>query len=844
MRHFKKLCSFLTILCLLAGSVTTVSASGTTPHIKFTNESTDSTDLRIAKTVTGTGYPEHVKFRFKLKLDLNGDGTADRLSEPLTYTVTDRNGQIVRKSGGNVVEFTTDGYGVFELEDGQTATFSKVGAVAYEVTEESDYRRPKMEKKQDPTTGTTVETPVIDPSVTYYRRIVRKEEGKDVITDTPLDRPEYVYETRAMAKDGYALLSPTGGSSGNVTPGMETIVFTNQYTDPSTASTVLRVQKTVSYPTGYVLPDAIKDVNNARFWFRLETADTRVRQYTVENPVSETVDTVRLTDEEGYFYLYAGETAAFAEMKPTEAWRVYEIVEVPKGGDPEKVCPAAWWPTGRTMQQGNSIPAAPVIFNNSNTALRVTKTVDEDPDPNAPEPEFTFQLLDARGNPMMGKTYYRYNMMSGALVLNNGEQKWTTGSNPEEQGYFRLKRNEEAVFCVFTVNEQGEGLDGIRPNTSVTVREIGRVTVDENGQTEIDPSYAQQPDQTREIKNTGVIALVDFVNTRTPVQGTLSVTKYVENATEEGSGADSDFHFILYKKDGENYVPVENAFFEFGSEDAKQNLATGPDTKLGWEAGEFTIKAGETAKFTRLPVDTEYKVEEVKLTSEYKPKNVEPKTDGSYEYFQEGRLTENGSLGFTFTNVYTPKKVNLTIKKVDDQGNPLPGADFMLYLVEGKGNGADNTDNMVLPEGKGGDYRYTTPDSGTVAIDNLKPDTYWLYEEKAPSGYRLLQTPLEIQIEQTVNGLQVKIDGVVYSAGDTSVTNNDKLTNVKVTAGSTGADGKDINGVVELTIPNLYLYELPNSGGIGIYWYSIGGVLLMMAAALILYRKNIRRRGC
>lgn len=836
MRHFKKLFSFLTILCLLAGSATTVSASGTTPHIKFTNESTDSTDLRIAKTVTGTGYPEHVKFRFKLKLDQNGDGIVeDRLPEPLTYTVSDRNGQIVRKSGGRVVEFTTDGYGVFELEDGQTATFSKVGAVAYEVTEESDYRRPKMEKKPDPATGTTVETPVIDPSVTYYRRIVRKEEGKDVITDTPLDRPEYVYETRAMAKDGYTLTSPTGGSSGNVTAGMETIVFTNQYMDPSTASTVLRVQKTVSYPTGYVLPDAIKDVNNAKFWFRLETADTRVRQYTVENPVSDTVDTVRLTDEEGYFFLYAGETAAFADMKPTEAWRVYEIVEVPEGDKADKVCPAAWWPTGRTMQQGNSIPAAPVIFNNSNTALRVTKTVDEDPDPNAPEPEFTFQLLDARGNPMMGKTYYRYNMMSGALILNGDEQTWTTS----DQGYFYLKRNEEAVFCGFTAD------DGIRPDTKVTVKEIGRIT-EENGETKIDPSYAEQPDQTRDIPKTGAIASVDFVNTRVEVEGTLTVTKYVENATEEGSGADSDFHFILFKKKADGtYEPVNNAFFEFGPEGAKQNLATGPDTKLGWEAGEFTIKAGETAKFTRLPMDTEYKVEEVKLTSEYKPKGITPRSDGSYQYAQEGKLTENGSLEFTFTNVYTPKKVDIKINKVDGEGNPLQGADFMLYLVEGKGNGSDNTDNMVLPDGEDGDYRYTTAETtGTVTIGNLKPDTYWLYEEKAPSGYRLLQTPLEIQIEQTETGLQVKIDGVAYSAVDTPVTNNDKLTNVKVTAGSTGADGKDINGVVELTIPNLYLYELPSSGGIGIYWYSIGGVLLMMAAALILYRKNIRRRGC
>lgn len=49
--------------------------------------------------------------------------------------------------------------------------------------------------------------------------------------------------------------------------------------------------------------------------------------------------------------------------------------------------------------------------------------------------------------------------------------------------------------------------------------------------------------------------------------------------------------------------------------------------------------------------------------------------------------------------------------------------------------------------------------------------------------------------------------------------------------------------------PNYYyfddvlLYELPSTGGIGIYWYMIGGVLLMMAGVLILY-KNKRSRRC
>lgn len=46
-----------------------------------------------------------------------------------------------------------------------------------------------------------------------------------------------------------------------------------------------------------------------------------------------------------------------------------------------------------------------------------------------------------------------------------------------------------------------------------------------------------------------------------------------------------------------------------------------------------------------------------------------------------------------------------------------------------------------------------------------------------------------------------------------------------------------------LTCTNSYLlYELPNSGGIGIFWHWIGGTLLLMAAAVLLYRNKYAGR--
>ena len=43
-----------------------------------------------------------------------------------------------------------------------------------------------------------------------------------------------------------------------------------------------------------------------------------------------------------------------------------------------------------------------------------------------------------------------------------------------------------------------------------------------------------------------------------------------------------------------------------------------------------------------------------------------------------------------------------------------------------------------------------------------------------------------------------------------------------------------------LAIRNSEFYELPSTGGTGIYWYTIGGMLLMMGASLILYKNRCK----
>ena len=141
---------------------------------------------------------------------------------------------------------------------------------------------------------------------------------------------------------------------------------------------------------------------------------------------------------------------------------------------------------------------------------------------------------------------------------------------------------------------------------------------------------------------------------------------------------------------------------------------------------------------------------------------------------------------------------------------------FKLYYLDPK-EGVDSKKDDHLQG------TYTTEGNGVVTIGNLKAGTYIMEEAKAPSGYALLFEDIKVEIERTENGISVMLD---EGNADPDI--------VKVTG--TRPSESNESDLVEITVYNTRLYELPSAGGRGIYWYLVGGILLMMAAALILYK--------
>ena len=183
---------------------------------------------------------------------------------------------------------------------------------------------------------------------------------------------------------------------------------------------------------------------------------------------------------------------------------------------------------------------------------------------------------------------------------------------------------------------------------------------------------------------------------------------------------------------------------------------------------------------------------------------------------------------FAFTNQYTPKKVDLVLVKKNDKGDFLEGAEFMLYrdeaLTDAAGKEPPDSGQTRESLGQGADSResiYVTGRDGKVSISGLKTGTYWLKETKSPSGYVCLEKPIKIQLERDGSHVKVTVDDGEYKKEDLKIELSDKN-----------------NDQVEITVYNNKLYQLPSSGGPGIYRYLISGILLMMAAALILYRNK------
>ena len=169
------------------------------------------------------------------------------------------------------------------------------------------------------------------------------------------------------------------------------------------------------------------------------------------------------------------------------------------------------------------------------------------------------------------------------------------------------------------------------------------------------------------------------------------------------------------------------------------------------------------------------------------------------------------------------------LKQFSDNGGNLRNVKFRLHN--------DTDDVFVVAEQKDGVYyakgfAAKKADATTfvpnaqehIVVKGLEDDAYSLTEIATDKGYVLLREAVKIVIKTAESGQCEKCGAKLLTA---SATVNGK--DVTMTDG---------NAIVPLTVVNNPGFDLPKTGGYGVWMYTVGGVLLLGAAAFIVIRSR------
>ena len=169
------------------------------------------------------------------------------------------------------------------------------------------------------------------------------------------------------------------------------------------------------------------------------------------------------------------------------------------------------------------------------------------------------------------------------------------------------------------------------------------------------------------------------------------------------------------------------------------------------------------------------------------------------------------------------------LKRFSDNGGNMKNVKFRLhndtddcYII------ADLKDGIYYAKGitsKKSDATTFIPNSsGHIVVKGLEDDAYSLTEIATDKGYVLLKEAVKIVIT-------TKENGACENCG------------AKLLTASTTVNGKDVtmseeNAVVPLTVVNNPGFDLPKTGGYGVWMYTVGGALLLSVAAFIVAKSR------
>ena len=436
---------------------------------------------------------------------------------------------------------------------------------------------------------------------------------------------------------------------------------------------------------------------------------------------------------------------------------------------------------------------------------------------------------------------------NGGVAMSETDVTGHTSASDMEQGLYlvvetRVPENVTSTCNPFFVSLPMTTIDGAawnydvsvypknqtgNPNLEKTARENKNSTGKHNGSlTDIKDGYAHTA--TASVGDTVDYQIISTLPTITSKASSLSEYTYADTLSKG----------IKYNK---NDVVIE-FFRDAGCTD---KIATWAEN-----SGKFTVDYDDAANTMTIRMTDTGLAEINEATTVYTDSVKRGYSDCTMRITYAATLTSDAQMG----NKDNPNEVELTwkrtnttyydtlkdcchvytygidvLKQFSDNGGNLRNVKFRLHN--------DTDDVFVIADLKDGVYyakgfaakkadatTFVPNVQGHVVVKGLEDDTYSLTETATDKGYILLKEAVKIVIITKENGACEQCGA--------------KLLTASSTVNGKDASMTDGNAIVPLTVVNNPGFDLPKTGGYGVWMYTVGGVLLLGAAAFIVIRSR------
>ena len=437
---------------------------------------------------------------------------------------------------------------------------------------------------------------------------------------------------------------------------------------------------------------------------------------------------------------------------------------------------------------------------------------------------------------------------NGGVAMTETDATGHTSASDMEQGLYlvvetRVPENVTSTCNPFFVSLPMTTIDGTAWNYDVTVypkNQTGNPTLDKTvreDKNSTGKNTGSLTDITDEYAHTASASIGDTVDYQ--IISTLPTITSKASALSEYAYVDTMSKGIKYNK---NDVAIE--FF-------KDSGCTDKITTWAEDSGKFTVAYDDAQNIMTIRM-TEAGLSEInEAATVYTDSVKRGYSDCTMRITYAATLTADAA---TYGDRDNPNKVKLTWKRTnttyyDTLEDCCHVYVYAIDLIKqfGDNNGTfgkvkfiayNDTDGYYIKANMEGEVYNVTgftsnKSEATMLIPNLKghiilrgieDDTYTLTEVATDKGYVLLRDPVKIMVI-------TKEDGACERCGAALLT-------ASATVNGEPVSMTDANAVVPLRIINNPGFDLPKTGGYGVWMYTVGGVLLLGAAAFIVIRSR------